>query len=207
MHGGSFKRGHYDTVIPKRYKRYHEHLRLHQRRLQGVMNRLFHAENSFCELVLGSSSFKLQLTLYIITSKPAQEDIITVLQTAVCCLLTLTYCCVDIHRQSWTWGLKCGAVRLPGGAPAKSLQRRELWPGNFFCHCRHRFHTRWEPAKSDRCFARTQRTTTLEKLRPNVPESELKSNSLDVQGWIYINLSLVWIPKVCTVWYMYLILI
>lgn len=140
-----------------------------QIRLQWVKKRLFHA---FHELVLGSSA-SLWLALCIITSKPAQKDIITVLQAAVCHPLTLSYACVDVHRQSRTRGLECGAVRLPGGAQASCLQRWQLWTGCLFCHCCHWFHTRWEPAESNWCFARTQRTTTLEKLCPNVPESEL----------------------------------
>lgn len=131
------------------------------------------------QLVHVLSPVMLWLALYIITSKPAQEDIITVVQAAVCRPLTLTHCCVDIHRQSRTWGPKCGAVRLPGGAPASRLQWRQLWPGNLFCHRRHWLYTWWESAESDRGFSWTQCTTTLEKLRPNDSESELKWDSLE----------------------------
>lgn len=119
-----------------------------------------------------SSLLLLRLVLYIITSKPAQEDVIITLQAAVCRPLTLPHCCVDIHRRSQTRGLQCGAVRLPGGAPADRLQRRQLRPRHVFCHRRHRFHTWREPAESDWCCVRTQCAETLEDIRTKPAESE-----------------------------------
>ena len=97
---------------------------------------------------------------------------ITVLQAAVCRPLTLTYRCVDAHRQSRTRGLRCGAVRLPGGRPNYRLQQWQL-RSVVLRHCCHRFRTRWEPSQSDRCSAGTQRTTTLEELHPGVVKGEL----------------------------------